>query len=139
GLARLRDRTLERISELRQERSGAASRSSVLDGLIRSREGLGAGVREVIALIEAAEPGPWDAVLGMIADFLTVKREYAPLIDIALGDWAQRFLVRDVDRLVRALATLGKSFSGRVSFLPLLNDSTNEGALAAIRQSRMVQ
>ena len=34
-------------------------------------------------------------VIGMIADFLTVKREYAPLIDLALGDWAQRFVVRD--------------------------------------------
>ena len=49
-IAELRDRTVERISELRQQRSGLASRATVLDGLIRSREGLGAGVREVIAL-----------------------------------------------------------------------------------------
>ena len=32
-------------------------------------------------------------MVGMIADFLTVRREYAPLIDLALGDWAQRFFV----------------------------------------------
>ncbi len=31
----------------------------------------------------------------MVADFLTVRREYAPLIDLALGERAQRFLVRD--------------------------------------------
>src|SRR3712207_218774 len=90
-LRELRDRTAERISELRQRRSGLASRIEVLEGLIRSHEGLGTGVREVIALIEQAEPGPWQAVVGMIADFLTVKREYAPLIDLALGEWAQRF------------------------------------------------
>ena len=40
----------------------------------------------------------------MIADFLTVKHEYAYLIDLALGDWAQRFLVRDLNALMDALA-----------------------------------
>src|SRR5205085_10801829 len=58
-------------------------------------------------------------VLGMIADFLSVRREYAPLIDLALGDWSQRFLVRDVDDLAEALRQRGQPFSGRVSFLPL--------------------
>jgi chromosome segregation protein len=136
-----RDRTGERISELRQERSGLASRATVLDGLIRSREGLGAGVREVIALIEQPEPGAWDAVLGMIADFLTVKREYAPLIDIALGDWAQRFIVRDVERFAHALSERAEPFTGRVSFLPLLNGDAgaSDGVLGELRQSRMVQ
>ncbi len=141
-LIRLRDRTTERISELRQERSGLASRAGVLDGLIRSREGLGAGVREVIALIEQPEPGEWTAVLGMIADFLTVKREYAPLIDIALGDWAQRFIVRDVERLARALTARSEPFSGRVSFLPLVasRETASDGdALAELRRNRLVQ
>jgi chromosome segregation protein len=140
-LGRLRDRTAERISELRQERSGLASRAGVLDGLIRSREGLGAGVREVFALIEQAEPGPWDAVLGMIADFLTVKREYAPLIDIALGDWAQRFVVRDPDRFAQALAGRREPFTGRVSFLPLLDrdSAVDDDALARLRRNRLVQ
>src|SRR5439155_22120136 len=83
-LHQLRERSAERISELRQERSGLASRIEVLDGLIKSREGLGTGVREVIDLIEKTDGGPWSTVIGMIADFLTVRREYAPLIDLAL-------------------------------------------------------
>src|SRR5207244_2434615 len=58
-------------------------------------------------------------VLGMVAYFLTVRREYAALIDLALGEKAQRFLVRDRERLVESLAALEQSFSGRVSFLPL--------------------
>jgi chromosome segregation protein len=117
-LAEERDRTAEEISELRQQRSAVDSRATVLDNLFRSREGLGAGVREVIALIEQPEPGPWDAVLGMIADFLTVKREYAPLIDLALGEWAQRLVVCDIDRLAEAIAARSEPFSGRVSFFP---------------------
>src|SRR5438552_8010027 len=55
----------------------------------------------------------------MVADFLTVRREYAPLIDLALGERAQRFLVRDGEGLAKFLAELQKPFSGRVSFLPL--------------------
>ena len=113
----------------------------MLEGLERSHEGLGTGVREVFALIEQAEPGPWRTVLGMIADFLTVRREYAPLIDLALGDWAQRFLVRDVATLVEALAARTQPFSGRVSFLPLrAGPSDNDDpALAALRANRLVE
>jgi chromosome segregation protein len=141
-LGQLRDRTTEHISELRQQRSGLDSRAVVLDGLIKSREGLGAGVREVIGLIEQPEPGPWAAVLGMIADFLTVKREYAPLIDIALGEWAQRFIVRDIDRLAAALGCRREPFAGRVSFLPLAAGGERAGdgtARAELRRNRLVQ
>ncbi len=118
-LIRLRDDTGERISSLRQERSALAGRVEVLTGLIKSHEGLGTGVREVFALLDQADSGPWQAVMGMVADFLTVRREYAPLIDLALGDWAQRFVVRDLDSLLEALGQHGQPFSGRVSFLPL--------------------
>src|SRR5262249_52982418 len=52
-----------------------------------------------------------------VADFLTVRHEYAPLIDLALGERAQRFVVRDADLLAEALRQRGQPFSGRVSFL----------------------
>jgi chromosome segregation protein len=140
----LRDRTGERISELRQERSGLASRIEVLEGLIRSREGLGAGVRDVIEQIEKPDAGPWATVIGMIADFLTVKHEYAPLIDLALGDWAQRFIVRDMGMLTQVLAERTTPLSGRVSFLPLLSiphekEANENPILQALRQNRLVQ
>ncbi|HWY85186.1 MAG TPA: AAA family ATPase, partial [Gemmataceae bacterium] len=140
-LRQVRDETIDAISQLRQQRSGLASRSEVLEGLIRSHEGLGTGVREVFSLIEQPEPGPWTTIMGMIADFLTVKRDYAPLIDLALGDWAQRFIVRDVDTLMEALAARTQPLAGRVSFLPLLaGASDNEDpALAALRANRLVE
>jgi chromosome segregation protein len=141
-LRELHDRATDRINELRQQRSGLASRVEMLEGLIRGHEGLGTGVREVIALIEQPEPGPWRTVVGMIADFLTVKREYAPLIDLALGDWAQRFIVRDNDLFVQALDQRRTAFSGRVSFLPLhvpdAND-VNDPVQAALRGNRQLQ
>jgi chromosome segregation protein len=137
-LRRLCDETTETISRLRQERSGLASRVEVLEGLERSQEGLGTGVREVLALLEKPDPEPWGTVVGMVADFLTVRREYAPLIDLALGDWSQRFLVRDAGRLAEALLQRREPFSGRVSFLPLRE--APDGALAGSpRPNRVIE
>src|SRR5438105_1161054 len=107
-LRQLCDETGDLVSTLRQQRSGLASRVEVLEGLERSHEGLGTGVREVLALLEQPDPGPWRTILGMIADFLTVQREYAPLIDLALGETAQRFLVRDAAQLHEALRERGR-------------------------------
>jgi chromosome segregation protein len=120
-LRELCDATTEMASTLRAERSGLASRIEVLEGLERTHEGLGTGVREVCALLEQPQPGPWRAVLGMVANLLTVRREYAPLIDLALGERAQRFLVRDRALLEEALRQVGQPFSGRVSFVPLVS------------------
>src|SRR5205807_3206640 len=124
ALRQVRDDTAQRISDLRARRSGLASRIEVLQGLERSHEGLGTGVREVFALLEQPDPGPWRTVMGIVADFFTVRREFAPLIDLALGERAQRFLVRDRDLLDQALRQRGQPFSGRVSFLPLAAPSS---------------
>jgi chromosome segregation protein len=126
-LRQLSDQTTQIIADLRAERSGLASRVEVLEGLERSHEGLGTGVREVIELIGQADPGPWRTVIGMVADLLTVRREYAPLIDLALGERAQRFLVRDAGLLAEALAGRGQPFSGRVSFVPLATSAPQDG------------
>src|SRR5262249_786264 len=61
----------------------------------------------------------WLAVLGIAADFLTVSREWASVIDVALGERAQYFLVRDTAALDVALNDPFVTFSGRVTFLPL--------------------
>ncbi len=117
----LQDETNRLVSELRAQHSGLTSRIEVLQRLEESHEGLGAGVREVLALLESptTDAGPWGSVVGMIADLLTVRHEYAPLIDLALGERAQRFLVRDAAVLAEALRERGQPFSGRVSFLPI--------------------
>ena len=141
-LGQMRDRTTEHISQLRQQRSGLASRIEVLDGLIRSHEGLGTGVREVIELIEKPDAGPWSTIIGMIADFLTVKREYAPLIDLALGEWAQRFVVRDAEQLMHAITQRHQPLSGRVSFLPLTAIPTHaeqDPVMRALKNNLLVQ
>src|SRR5262249_4228062 len=99
----LGEETKTLAAQLREQRSALTSRIAVLDGLERTHEGMAAGVREVFALLEQPERGPWSSVLGMVVEFLTVPHEYAPLIDLALGETAQRFLVRDVEQLIEAI------------------------------------
>jgi chromosome segregation protein len=145
-LRQRRDETGQRVSDLRAQRSGLASRIEVLEGLERSHEGLGTGVREVIAMLERPDAGPWRTVRGMIADMLTVRREDAHLIDLALGEAAQFFLVEDAALLDQALRERGQPFSGRVSFLPVRSDRIdgipgvrNDGphAVAAVHSDRV--
>src|SRR5207253_8364536 len=95
-LQQVRDETNRLDSELRVTHSGVASRIEVLDSLEKSHEGLDTGVREVFAILERSDPGPWRTVLGIVADFLGVRRGYAPLIDLALGERAHHFVIRDI-------------------------------------------
>lgn len=128
-----------RAADLRAEKTGRLSRIEILEELERAHEGLGTGVREVLARLEKT-PG-WGSVHGLVADALTVRREYAPLIDIALGSVAQRFLVRDWNELERTLSA-GEPLPGRVSFLPIqaprrtpaLEDPPDHPGLAAFAE-----
>jgi len=120
------DEAQQRLAELRVERTALSSRVELLEQLERSREGLGDGVREVLDLVAqsrqrgAEEIGDdWSFVLGLVADQLSVPHELAPLIDLALGERAQYFVVSDAAVLDRALQNRGKPLSGRVGFLPL--------------------
>ena len=108
------------LADLNVRRSDLRGRIDILEGLERSQEGLGTGVREMMALLRAELNSDLSAtVIGFVADFLSVPREVAPLIDLALGDATQKFVVRDPQRLERILTAREHPFAGRVSFLPL--------------------
>jgi len=106
------------LADQRAQRSGLASRIEVLQGLESSQEGLGAGAREMADWLNA-QPEIRQIVPGMVVDLLTVSREDAARVDLALGETAQCFLVRDMEALDRLLESRAQHFSGRVSFLPL--------------------
>jgi chromosome segregation protein len=133
------EETNQLSAELRAQRRGLGSRIEVLEHLDRSHEGLNTGAREVFALLEQPDSGPWRTILGIVADFLTVRHEYAPLIDLALGERAQRFLVQDAALLGDALRSRTAPFSGRVSFLPLNGWTTAQPAADAGHPNRLIE
>ncbi len=106
------------LDQLRESRSTFRGRSDVLEGLERSLEGIGAGVREVLRrLADPAHPAR-GLVVGLVADLLTAPADVAPLIDLALGDAAQRLVVTDPAKLEAVVAAF-PDLPGRVGFMPL--------------------
>jgi len=62
------------VEVLRERRSSLHGRLDVLEGLERSLEGFGAGVRAVVHRVQRGEL----PVLGLVADLLTAPRDVAP-------------------------------------------------------------
>jgi chromosome segregation protein len=115
-----------RLEGLRVRQGDLRGRIDVLEDLERSLEGLGAGVRQVLARFGTdSNPELQSSVLGLVADLLTVPRDVAPLVELALGDAAQRFVVR-APALVDAVAAAVGEVSGRVGFVPVLASGGRE-------------
>jgi chromosome segregation protein len=114
------DRLVELLEGQRVRQGGLTGRIDVLENLERSQEGLGTGVRELLAELSSGSSPLSGAVIGLVADWLRVPADLAPLIDVVLGDVASHFVVRDSVVLDLALADRNRPFTGRVGFLPLL-------------------
>ena len=112
------------LATLQARRSGILSRLEILQGLERNLEGFGSGLRQILE--ELKQPGPWDCVKGVAADYLDVSREFADLIDLAMGEKAQLLLADGMDGLQLALAQLPAGISSRVSFLDLQHPSRQQ-------------
>jgi len=117
------------LESKRQARSDLLGRADILDGLERSFEGIGAGVRHILDRLAKNDPA-LTSIAGLVANFLTAPRDVAALIDLALGDAAQRFVVMNADDIPTLAATLGE-LPGRVGFVPLnTNDVKSHNPVA---------
>ena len=111
-LTRRRDElSLQRGRLQRDLRAGGAARRTGtsqrrLDG------GCAAGLRS------STQPkrGPFDAVVGLVADVFEVPMQWAPLVDAALGPIAQHVVLRD-NRVLEQLEAGTFRPAGRVGFL----------------------
>ena len=123
GLRANQDHAQQRLAGLRVKQGDLRGRIEVLEELERTLEGLGAGVRDVLSQV-----GALPDIVGLVADLLTVPADIAPLVELALGDAAQRFVVRDASQVDAVAAAIGE-VAGRVGFVPLAS-----GAASARRE-----
>ncbi|HUY34152.1 MAG TPA: chromosome segregation protein SMC [Pirellulales bacterium] len=105
------------LAQWRQRHAGTSERATVLEELQQRQEGLGSGVKEVLAQVRGAAAGPFRHVRGLLADLFHVKVEMAPLIEAALGERAQHLVVDDDAELLAYLERETYRFAGRVGFL----------------------
>jgi chromosome segregation protein len=99
--------------------TAAIERNRILTELESRLEGVGAGVKQMLAIAKENPTGPLGTVRGMLADLLQVDVPLAALVEMALGDKAQ-YLVMESDQRLSELVTADQAFSGRAGFLPLI-------------------
>jgi len=112
-------RARDQLTELRQRRTALGERIGVLEELQQRQEGVGAGVKEVLAAARRGDGGPWEGVHGMLADLLRVSVEVAPLVEVALGPATEHVVVQRREPIVAYLREHASQLSGRVGFLTL--------------------
>lgn len=118
----------ETLVEVRERRSGAQARLTVLEDLEVKQEGVGIGVREILQRAKTSDFPPWNGILGSVADLLDVDLENAALLEVALGIRAQLIVMHDLDPIIDYLKRVSARIDGRVGFLGLDEVATTEVA-----------
>ena len=110
-------RAADELSAGKENRSGLASRRTLLQEMQDRQEGIADPVKAVLAR-KTANGQSFSFVRGMLADMLETDVESAHLVEAALGEHQQALLV---DRLADLIASNESvaALSGRVRFLPL--------------------
>jgi chromosome segregation protein len=109
--------TQQDLAELREQRGALQARRTLLEEFERRQDGLGVGVKEILALAKEADGPPWNHVLGNVVDLLEVDLENAALLEVALGARAQLIVLEDGRPLLDYLADDKCRLSGRVGFM----------------------
>ena len=123
-----RRRAQAEIDRLKERYNEAAHRADVLEDLEKRNEGLGAGVKHVLAIKRDEPEGPFSEVVGLVADLFHVSVESAPLIEIALGSRAERLVVEPGGRLLSYLKQLKTPLPGRTGFIWLDRETASDAA-----------
>lgn len=138
----LLDQHRRELAESKGQLLGDRQRAEVLEELERRQEGLGAGVREVLARRRTEPHGPFGEVCGLVADLVQVDVETAPLVEAALGERAH-YVVLAGDRMIGDLQSGQLRLPGVVGILPLEEEplrevgpnlSEQEGVVGPVRQ-----
>jgi chromosome segregation protein len=132
--ARAADLSREEL-RLRERLSAARSRHRALEEIERSREGLRAGVKAVLA---AAEAGQLQGQYSTVVELLQVPGELELAVEAALGPAAGDLVVPSQAQAAAAIALLKETQGGRATFLlhSSLRPTPRPAGLAQLVQSR---
>jgi chromosome segregation protein len=123
GLAHQREETGRQLNQLRERRSAAQARLSVLEELEHRQEGIAIGVRDILRRAETSHYPPWNRVLGLVRDLIEVPLDLAPLIEAALGERAQLIAVAELAPMLDYLNRGPAPIEGRVGFVAVHPES----------------
>ncbi|MHB8137769.1 MAG: chromosome segregation protein SMC [Smithellaceae bacterium] len=104
----------ERIGQIKEEAGGKSSRLQSLGEFQAAFKWSSEGVKKVIETQESL-----DTFYGVVADHISVPREYESAVEAVLGDKLQYVVVKNQEEGVRAIDYLKNYQLGRGSFVPV--------------------
>lgn len=132
------DGARQQLSELREQRSAALARKGLLEDLELRQEGMGIGAKEMLARARTSTAAPWNAIIGSLAEMLSVDLENAAMLEVALGSRAQLIVLREYQAMVDYLHRADGSLTGRVGFIAL-PDQDDAGAEIITSSGRLLR
>jgi chromosome segregation protein len=121
------------LNQRREQRTTWHARLRMLQEWESNQGGLGVGIREILDRAADATDDPWQTVRGIVGGLLEAPLEYAPVIDLALGDRAQAIVVDRMEPWFEHWAE-GHSAAARISFISLEEQESEEMDAASIRR-----
>ncbi|TAM59699.1 chromosome segregation protein SMC [bacterium] len=104
------------LKSLAAEEAAATSRLHTIEELEASYEGHVPGTR---AVVQAAERGDVDGLIGVVSNLIQVDEQYARALDVAFGARLSNIVARGSADAEQAVAWLKRHEAGRATFLPL--------------------
>ena len=115
-MSELLEELKQKLDALRLDAEDKRRRVNILLELEKNMEGLGLPVK---AVMKEAEKGLLRGVLGPVSKLISVEKEYATAIEIALGAALQHIVVDTEADAKRCIEFLKSQNKGRATFLPV--------------------
>jgi len=120
---------VQSLFSIREQRSAALARKTILDDLEQKQEGIGIGAKEIINRSRTSHIAPWNDILGTVADLLNVEFSYAAVIEAALGERSQWIVTQNLHSLLDHLQAEAPNIQGRVTFIDSNHGGTWSGRI----------
>lgn len=126
------------LAELREQRSAAQARKSLLEDLELRQEGVGIGVKDILARARTSPYPPWNSIVGCVADLLDVDLERAALLEVALGGRAQLIVLKEYQPLLDYLNRGTVLLTSRVGFVSIPERTISEPLSPVLQNGRFI-
>jgi chromosome segregation protein len=126
------------LAEMRERRSAAQARKSLLEDLELRQEGVGIGVKDILSRARTSPYAPWNSIIGCVADLLDVDLERAALLEVALGSRAQLIVLKEYQSLLDYLNQGTVQLTSRVGFVAIPDRSVGESIAKNKQDNRFI-
>lgn len=112
----------ELLAQLRNEYTTAKAKAESLRNITERYDGYGNSIRRVME-----QKNHTKGIIGVVADIISVQKEYEVAVETALGGSIQNIVTADEGTAKKLIQYLKQNKYGRATFLPLTSISTGSG------------